>query len=111
MKPLYVRNPLLDGKKIVIYGIDEKAVLIFTTLLQNEVYVSCFYSPDKKYTELRIMNKPVITIEELHDSKNEIVVVIGGLNNMSQAEALEQEGFQVFYDFNLSSYEGNSVWI
>lgn len=30
---------------------------------------------------------------------------------MKEAEELEHEGFQVFYDFNLSSYEGNSVLI
>lgn len=111
MKPLYVKNPLLDGKKIVVYGIDEKAVLTFTALLQNEVYVSCFCNPGKESTELRIMNKPVITVEELYDCKNEAVIVVGGLNNMDRAEALEREGFLVFYDFNLSSYEGNSVWI
>lgn len=111
MKPLYVKNPLLEGKKIVIYGIDEKAVLTFTTLLQNEVYVSCFCDPGGKNTNLRIMNKSIITMEELANYKNEAIIVIGGLNHMNKAEMLEQEGFQVFYDFNLSSYEGNSVWV
>ena len=57
------------------------------------------------------MNKPVITVEELNHYKKEAVIVIGGLDNMKQAEQLEREGFQVFYDFNMSSYEGNSVWI
>lgn len=111
MEPLYIKNPLLDEKKVVIYGIDEKAVLTFTALLQNEVYVSCFCDPDKKGTEIRIMNKPVITIGELRNCKEEVVIVIAGLDNMKQAEILEREGFQVFYDFNLSSYEGNSVWL
>lgn len=111
MEPLYIKNPLLEGKKIVIYGIDEKAILTFTALLQNEVYVSSFCNPNKESTELKIMNKPIVTIEELYKHKNEIVVVIGGLDNMDAAETLEREGFRVFYDFNLSSYEGNSVWI
>lgn len=111
MKPLYVKNPLLDGKKVIIYGIDEIAVLTFTALLQNEVYVSCFCNPEENGTEFRIMNKPVITVEELYECKSEAVIVIGGLDNMNQAEALEREGFQIFYDFNMSSYEGNSVWI
>ena len=111
MEPLYVKNPLLDGKKIIIYGTDEKAVLTFTALLQNEVYVSCFCDPDKKSTGIKIMNKPVITVEELHNCREEAVIVIAGLDNMEQAEILEREDFRVFYDFNLSSYEGNSVWI
>lgn len=111
MEPLYVKNPLLDEKKIIIYGIDEKAVITFTALLQNEVNVTCFCNPGKKDKEIRIMNKPVITVEELNHYKKEAVIVIGGLDSMKQAEILEQEGFQVFYDFNMSSYEGNSVWI
>lgn len=111
MEPLYVKNPLLDGKKIIIYGIGEKAVITFTALLQNEVNVNFFCNPDKNDKEIRIMNKPVITVEELNHYKKEAVIVIGGLDNMKQAEILEREGFQVFYDFNMSSYEGNSVWI
>lgn len=111
MKPLYIKNPFLEGKKVVIYGTDERAVLTFTTLLQNEVYVSCFCDPDAKNTDLKIMNKSVITKDELYHCKNEAVIVIGGLNHMKKAEMLEQEGFLVFYDFNLSSYEGNSVWV
>ncbi len=111
MKPLYIKNPLLEDKKIVIYGIDEKAVLTFTTLLQNEVYVSCFCDPEAKSTNLKIMNKSVITIEELKNCKSETIIVIGGLDHMNKAEMLEQEGFQVLYDFNLSAYEGNSIWV
>lgn len=111
MQPLYVKNPLLEGKKVVIYGTDEKAVLTFTALLQNEVYVSCFCNPDAKSLDLKIMNKSVISKEELDCYKNESIIVIGGLEHMKKAEMLEQEGFQVFYDFNLSSYEGNSVWV
>lgn len=111
MKPLYIKNPLLEGKKVVIYGIDEKAVITFTTLLQNEVYVSCFCDPDAQGAETKIMNKPVITMEKLNSYKDEAVIVIGGLGHMKVAEMMEQRGFQVFYDFNLSSYEGNSVWV
>lgn len=111
MNPLYIKNPLMDGKKVVVYGTNEKAILTFTTLMQNGVYVSCFCNSDGKSTDFKIMNKPIIAMEELYNCKSEIIVVVGGLDYMKKAEALEQEGFQVFYDFNLSSYEGNSVWV
>lgn len=111
MNALYIKNPLLEGKKVVIYGTDENAVLTFTALLQNEIYVSCFCAPDDKDRDVKIMNKPVISMEELYHCKAEAAVVIGGLKHMKEAEKLEQEGFSVFYDFNLSAYEGNSVWV
>lgn len=111
MNALYIKNPLLDGKKIVIYGTDERAVLTFTALLQNQVYVSCFCAPDLKDTDVKIMNKPVISMEELYNCKNEAAIVVGGLKHMKKAEELERQGFLVFFDFNFSSYEGNSVWV
>lgn len=112
MKQLFVKNPSLCGKKIVIYGIDEKAVLVFAALLQNEIYVDYFCDPDgEQNTDLRIMNKPIKRLEDMRKEKSDIFVVLGGLNYVSEAEKLEKEGFEVYYDFNLTSYEGNSVFL
>lgn len=112
MKQLFIKNPDLDGKKIVIYGIDEKAVLMFAVLLQNEIYVDYFCDPKgTQYTDLRIMNKPIKLLEDARKEKNNIFIVLGGLQYASEAEKLEKEGFEVYYDFNLASYEGNSVFL
>lgn len=112
MKQLFVKNPDLCGKKVVIYGIDEKAVLVFATLMQNEIYVDYFCDPaGTQHTDVRIMNKPVKLLEDMRKEKNDIFVILGGLDYVSEAEKLEKEGYEVYYDFNLASYEGNSVFL
>ena len=112
MKQLFVKNPALDGKKVVIYGIDEKAVLMFAALLQNEIYVDYFCDPEgTQHRDVRIMNQPIRSLEDARKEKNNIFVVLGGLQYASAAEKLEKEGFEVYYDFNLAAYEGNSVFL
>lgn len=78
MESLFVKNPLLSGRKVVIYGTDKKAILTFTALLQNEVYVDCFCEREKKYSHLKIMNKPVRLLEELREEKEKIWFIVGG---------------------------------
>lgn len=110
MKPLFcVNQSIMNKKKIVVYGIGEKAVLTFSVLLQNNIYVDYFCTPDGSNTHLKIMNKAIKTLSEIQKEKENVIIIAGGLEYLNDVEKLEQEGFEVFYDFNLSSYEGNSV--
>ena len=109
MKQLFVKNPSLQGRKVVIYGADSQSVCLFSALLQNEIYVDCFCDPEGKHTHLKIMNKAVRTLDEIKKEKDAVFLIIGGLQHVSAADELEREGFEVYYDFNLASDEGNSV--
>lgn len=78
MKPLFITNPDLKNKRIAIYGTDRQALLLFSVMLQNEIYVECFVSRQAHPANLKIMNKPVISLDVIEDRKNMILVVWGG---------------------------------
>lgn len=109
MKPLFRKNLDVIEKKVVIYGVDELAVLTFAVLLQNEIYVHFFCDPENKVTGLEIMNKPIISLDKLYGQKDEVILIVGSENYLKQVEVLEGDGFEVFYDFNRAAYDGNSV--
>ena len=109
MKPLFKKNLEHGEKKVVILGIDEGAVLTFAVLLQNEIYVHNFCDPENKETDLRIMNKPIISLDELRGQMEEVILLAGSAHYLKLAESLEGEGFDVYFDFNRASYEGNSI--
>lgn len=111
MKPLFITNPDLKNKRIAIYGTDRQALLLFSVMLQNEIYVECFVSRQAHPANLKIMNKPVISLDVVEDRKNMILVVWGGADGEEQAAQLEKQGFTVFCDYNLASYEGDCVFI
>lgn len=110
MKPLLLMNPQLEQKNVAVFGTDRMALRLFSLLLQNHIYVQCFVSRQVHPTQLKIMNKPVISIHSLQEKKD-MTLVIGNPADEEQAERLEQAGFEVFYDRNLASYDGDCIFI
>lgn len=111
MKSLFVKNTELDeaGKEIVILGTDSDAVLTFTILMQNNVYVKCFCDGSEKKDSTLLMNKPIVLLSELESKKDQIILVVGGPSYIGKAEMLEKEGYEVFLDYNFAAYSGNCV--
>jgi hypothetical protein len=103
-------SPDIDNKKIIILGTGKSSLLLFSILLQNDVYVTAFLNVGSDdINDLKIMNKPIVSEDYLTGNKEKIVIVAAGQDMLSYAEKLESTGFEVYYDFNFTSYEGDSV--
>ena len=110
MKKLFTITPEINGKKIVILGTGQSSLLLFSVLLQNDIYVDAFLERNNEdLIDLKIMNKPVITEKDAIKIKRHAVIVATGESVLEEAQELEKEGFDVFFDFNFTAYEGDSV--
>lgn len=109
VKSLFIKNPDIINRRVIIYGTDTKALLLFSVLLQNEVYVEAFADPENGNKDIKLMNKPIRNLEDLEGEKGSIVLAVSGLEKSGEAEKLAQSGFEVFYDFNEAAYSGDSI--
>ena len=110
MKQLLFLNPQLENKKVAIYGTNRIALRLFSLLLQNDIYVDCFVSRQVHPAKHKIMNKPVVSMDSLRE-KQEITLVMADPSDEAQAAKLAQAGFEVFYDRNLASFDGDCIFI
>lgn len=101
----------ISGKKVAIYGTDKKALLMFSVLLQNDVYVSCFITKDAANTDMNIMNKPITLFKDMEREKEQYAIVMSGQDMLQEAEKLDGDGWSVFFDYNKTSYDGDSIMI
>lgn len=99
-------------RKVAIYGTDDDALRMFSVLLQNDVYVSCFLGEEEDTKkEIGIMNKPIAMLSSIQDVKEEYVIIMYGQKMLALAEKLDKEGYTVFFDYNKTSYDGDSIMI
>lgn len=112
MENLFIVNPILNEKEVIILGVGKESLLMFSVLLQNGIYVSKFLDQYHLLSEnVGIMNKPVVALADIEGSKNDIVIVGGGRALLNEAEELSKQGFCVLFDYNFTAYEGDSVII
>ena len=111
IKSLFEVTPDIHAKKVAIFGTDNNALLLFSVLLQNDVYVSCFIARDASQTQMQIMNKPVVTLASIQGEKEQYVIVMSGQAMAAEAEKLDGGGYHILFDYNKASYDGDSVMI
>lgn len=111
IKPLFTVTPDIHTKKVAIYGTDNNALLMFSVLLQNDVYVSCFITNDDTQCQMHIMNKPVVTLASIQDEKEQYTIIMSGQAMATEAEKLDGGGYHILFDYNKTSYDGDSVMI
>lgn len=133
MKQLLLVNPELENRKVAVFGTDRAALRLFSVLLQNDIYVECFVSKQMHPTKLKIMNKPVVSIYDFskdnlskddlskdgrssdglsnRQGKKGLALVFADPSEEGQAKKLEQDGFEVFSDRNLASYDGDCIFL
>lgn len=109
MHYLFSLNPSLDGKDIYILGKGSVSLLLFSVLLQNNAYVKGFVSSVKE--DVKIMNKPIVDVAFLETMKADIVIVATGEEMLSEAQEMQNKGFQVYFDYNYTAYMGDCVLI
>lgn len=112
MKKLFHISPELSGKKIIILGTGQSSLLLFSVMLQNDVYVDAFLDiSNSPKTDLKIMNKKIISEEDAFKIKDQIIIAATGEGVLKEAEELEKKGFEIFFDFNFTAYEGDCVFL
>ena len=58
MKKVFHISPELSGKKIIILGTGQSSLLLFSVMLQNDVYVDAFFDIiNYTKTDFKIINK------------------------------------------------------
>lgn len=85
----------------IIYGAGRDGILTFITLLNLGIYVSAFCDCDVKKQAVKIMNKKVVSPEELfsYENKDHLVIYIGSrLYNEEIKKSLLDNGFSKIYE-------------
>lgn len=108
-KNLFVMNPEIADKKVVIYGTDTKSLLLFSVFLQNDIYVECFADPDNSNKNIKLMNKPICNLADLEAEKDSFILAVSGLDKSEVADKLESLGYDVYFDYNEAAYAGDSI--
>lgn len=100
MQELFFLNERLRGyDAVIIYGAGFSGTGILYKLLQHNVKVYCFADSDPEKCGKRIMNIPVLHIDELGDYRD-AAVIVGGLYAFTVAAELEKRGFcNLFFDY------------
>ena len=111
MNYLFSLNPSIDDKDIYILGNNSVSLLLFSVLLQNNVYVKGFVSSTREDDNVKIMNKPIVDVAFLEHAKNEIAIVAAGEDMLNKAKEMHSKGFQVYFDYNYTAYMGDCVLI
>lgn len=94
-------------ERIIIYGAGDRGIATFIMLLNAGIYVSAFCDADLQKQKIRIMNKGVISPEELYayGEKERILVFIGSERYGEEIkENLRNAGFLNLYE-NRGEYQ------
>lgn len=94
MENIFQLNHEIKGHKgdVVIYGTSPKALLLFGMLLNHGIYVKCFCDADSTYHGVKIMNKPCVSLEELKNLNDPILLLDGSCTDI--IDCLLKEGVQ-----------------
>lgn len=91
-------------RPIIIYGAGALGMDCMIELLNLNVYVTCFCDSAKEKQEIKILNKRVISLEELYGMKETHNVIIAAAAFKEIGEMLEVQGVKhLFYYKDMSS--------
>ncbi|MBN1298646.1 MAG: hypothetical protein JW997_03050 [Actinobacteria bacterium] len=112
MQNLFHLNPKLkDKKNIVIFGTGRMGLLALTVMLQEGVYVTAFCDKNPDLWNLKIMNKPVISPDDLIRMKDHAAVIIAEENIDSCYSYLQNLGMKdIWIDKRIYSILNDCVW-
>lgn len=90
-----------EGRKVIIYGAGDDGILTLITLLNAGIYVSAFCDRDIRKQRIKIMNKKVLSPEELYkmEDKENVSVYVGSRKFEKEIkEDIQKMGFQEIYE-------------
>ena len=112
MQYLFNLNPKFqDNKKIIIFGTGRMGLLTFTVMLQEDIFVTAFCDKNPDLWNLKIMNKPVISPDDLVEMKDNPAVIIAEDDIDSCYSYLQDLGIKdIWIDKRMYSIINDCVW-
>lgn len=99
-----------ENRKNYILGTGREALLLFTTLMQEDVYIDAFCMIDGDNNDLEIMNKPVLDINEIKNF-DDANFFIGEKEFDRSLEILKEYGVEnIWIDYRMFSLIEDCVW-
>lgn len=94
MKQLFELNEEIFKRPIVIYGAGNTGLDLLVELTNRNVKVECFCDSSEDKWGIRLMNKKVISLDELYQRKEHVNVVIASMFFEEIKETLERKGIK-----------------
>ena len=98
MNYAFLLNEKVLERPIVIYGAGALGMDCLVELLNLDVYVECFCDASQEKQKIHVLNKKVISPEELQNIKESHNVIVAVTAFKEVGELLEQQGIEnLFY--------------
>jgi NADH/NAD ratio-sensing transcriptional regulator Rex len=101
MKDLFfVNEEITHFDKVIIYGSGWAGKNMLLKLLQRDVKVECFADYDPQKCGTRLLNVPVVHIDELNEFRETAAIIVSGRFALEVAAELEKRGWKhIFFDY------------
>lgn len=86
--------------KIIIYGAGWVGRRVLLKMLQHDIKVECFADTDTEIVGTKLLNVPIVHIDELTELRETAAVIVAGRFAFTVASELEKRGFRhLFLDY------------
>lgn len=100
MTPLFLINQeIKNGNINVIYGAGNTGMDLFVELINRDIYVDYFCDSSPQKWGILLMNKKVLSIDELITLKGKCNIFIASIFFNEINEELERIGFENIYNY------------
>jgi FlaA1/EpsC-like NDP-sugar epimerase len=112
LQSLFDINPEFKNKKnIVIFGTGRMGLLTLTVMLQEDIYITAFCDKNSDLWNLKIMNKPVISPDDLIEMKDNSAVIVAEDDIEACYSYLQDLGIKdIWVDKKMYSIINDCVW-
>jgi FlaA1/EpsC-like NDP-sugar epimerase len=112
LRSLFDINPEFKNKRnIIIFGTGRFGLLTLTVMLQEGIYITAFCDKNPDLWNLKIMNKPVISTDDLIKIKDSSTVIIAEDDINSCYSFLQSLGIKdIWIDKRMYSIINDCVW-
>lgn len=98
LKSLVVGVPELDMYDNIIFGVGEDGHRLFMETMNIGIYITAFYDSDPGYQGMRLLGKPILSLEELCQRHKNSNILIGSRHYFAgMIRMLSDNGFQRLY--------------
>lgn len=96
----HLNDDIRHYDRVMIYGVGEAGKAVLLKLLQRNLRVDCLIDSDPEKCGGRLLNLPVVHIDELPKAAREDAVVVSGRYAFTVVDELEKRGFRhLFLDY------------
>lgn len=113
MQDLFKINPSFSNlnQATIIYGTGRIALLAHTVALQENIYIEAFCAEENNKDDIPLMNKPIISFEELIANRNQYKIIVATDDVSSGIATLESNGISNYWvDLHMYSIINDCVW-